>query len=47
VLLARPDSPGAFPGLVDWTIRMIVDTPLPVLLETLRVNADVDMRAEL
>jgi pimeloyl-ACP methyl ester carboxylesterase len=33
--------------LVDWTIRMIVDTPLPVLLETLKVNADVDVRAEL
>ena len=40
-------SPGASPGLVDWTIRMIVDTPLPVLLATLKVNADVDMRAEL
>jgi hypothetical protein len=26
---------------------MIGDTPLPVLLETLKVNADVDMRAEL
>jgi non-heme chloroperoxidase len=35
-------SPGASPGLVDWTIRMIVDTPLPVLLATLKVNADVD-----
>jgi pimeloyl-ACP methyl ester carboxylesterase len=40
-------SRGASPGLVDWTIRMIVDTPLPVLLETLKVNADVNMRAEL
>jgi pimeloyl-ACP methyl ester carboxylesterase len=40
-------SPGASPGLVDWTMRMIVGTPLPVLLETLTVNADVDMRAEL
>jgi len=40
-------SPGASSGLVDWTIRMIVDTPLPVLLETLTINADVDMRAEL
>lgn len=39
-------SAGASPGLVDWTIRMIVDTPLPVLLATLKVNADVDMRAE-
>jgi non-heme chloroperoxidase len=40
-------SAGASPGLIDWTIRMIVDTPLPVLLATLKVNADVDMRAEL
>ena len=40
-------SPGGSPGLVDWTIRMIVDTPLPVLLETLKVNANVDMRNEL
>jgi len=40
-------SPGGSQGLVDWTIKMIVDTPLPVLLETLKVNADVDMRAEL
>ena len=40
-------SPGASPGLIDWTIRMIVDTPLHVLLETLTVNADIDMRAEL
>jgi pimeloyl-ACP methyl ester carboxylesterase len=40
-------SPGGSPGLVDWTTRMIVDTPLPVLLETLKVNADADMRAEL
>jgi non-heme chloroperoxidase len=41
------NSLGASQGLIDWTIRMIVDTPLPVLLETLKVNADVDMRAEL
>src|SRR5262249_38118485 len=27
-------SPGGSPGRVDWTIRMIVDTPLPGLLET-------------
>jgi non-heme chloroperoxidase len=40
-------SPGGSPGLVDWTIRMIVDTPLHVLLETLKVNVDADMRAEL
>src|SRR5579863_6990277 len=41
------NSPGTSQGLIDWTIRMIVDTPLPVLLETLKVNAYVDMRAEL
>ena len=40
-------SPGGSQGLIDWTTRMIVDTPLPVLLETLKVNADVDMRTEL
>lgn len=40
-------SPGGSPGLVDWTTRMIVDTPSWVLLETFKVNADVDMRAEL
>ncbi len=40
-------SPGGSPGLIDWTVRMIVDTPLPVLLETLTLNAGVDMRAEL
>jgi len=40
-------SPGGSQGLADWTIRMIVDTPLPVLLETLKLNADSDMRADL
>ena len=40
-------SLGGSQGLIDWTTRMIVDTPLPVLLETLKVNADVDMRTEL
>ena len=40
-------SPGASEGLVDWTIRMIVDTPNWVLLETLKANANVDMREEL
>jgi non-heme chloroperoxidase len=40
-------SPGASQGLIDWTIRMIVNTPLHVLLATLKINADVDMRAEL
>jgi non-heme chloroperoxidase len=40
-------SPGSSPGLIDWTTRMIVDTPTHVLLETLKINADVDMRDEL
>jgi non-heme chloroperoxidase len=40
-------SPGASQGLIDWTIRMIVDTPARVLLETLKVNTHADMRSEL
>ena len=40
-------SPGGSQGLVDWTTRMIVDTPLHVLLETLKLNADTDTRTEL
>jgi pimeloyl-ACP methyl ester carboxylesterase len=40
-------SPGSSQGLIDWTIRMIVDTPTRVLLETLRVNTHADMRGEL
>ena len=40
-------SPGSSPGLIDWTIRMIVDTPLRVLLETLKLNTNVNMADEL
>jgi pimeloyl-ACP methyl ester carboxylesterase len=40
-------SPGGSQGLIDWTMRMIVDTPNWVLLETMKANADVDMREEL
>jgi pimeloyl-ACP methyl ester carboxylesterase len=40
-------SPGSSPGLADWTIRMIVGTPLRVLLETLKLNTNVDMTGEL
>lgn len=40
-------STGSSQGLIDWTIRMIVDTPLRVLLATLRANTTIDMRAEL
>jgi pimeloyl-ACP methyl ester carboxylesterase len=40
-------SPGSSPGLVDWTIRMIVDTPLRVLLKTLQLNTNVNMATEL
>lgn len=35
------------PGLEDWTIRQIVGTPLPVLLETMRANVTTDVRDEL
>jgi pimeloyl-ACP methyl ester carboxylesterase len=34
-------------GLVDWTVRHIVDTPLYVLLETQRLNIQTDLRGEL
>jgi non-heme chloroperoxidase len=40
-------SSGSSPGLVDWTTRMIVDTPLRVLLETLKINTNVNMTEEL
>jgi non-heme chloroperoxidase len=40
-------SPGGSPGLVDWTTRMIVDTPTRVLLETLRITSNADMHDEL
>jgi pimeloyl-ACP methyl ester carboxylesterase len=40
-------SPGSSPGLVDWTTRMIVDTPLRVLLATLKLNTDINMTEEL
>jgi pimeloyl-ACP methyl ester carboxylesterase len=40
-------SPGSSQGLIDWTIRMIVDTPTRVLLETFKANAAVDVRGEL
>jgi non-heme chloroperoxidase len=40
-------SSGASPGLADWTIREIVGTPLPILLDTARANALTDFRAEL
>jgi hypothetical protein len=40
-------SPGSSPVLVDWPIRMIVDTPVRVLLETLKLNTDVHMIEEL
>jgi non-heme chloroperoxidase len=40
-------SAGGSAGLVDWTIDLIVDTPLYVLLETMKANAHGDMRSEL
>jgi pimeloyl-ACP methyl ester carboxylesterase len=35
------------PGLTDWVIRQIVDTPLKVLLDTAACFATADLRAEL
>jgi pimeloyl-ACP methyl ester carboxylesterase len=43
----RGSSPAGSPGLVDWTTRMIVDTPLRVLLKTLLLNTNVNMTEEL
>ncbi|GAA1123191.1 alpha/beta hydrolase [Kribbella jejuensis] len=40
------ESAGSSPGLIEWTMQMIIDTPLMVLLETLRTNTDADMRTE-
>jgi non-heme chloroperoxidase len=35
------------PGLIDWVIRQIVDTPLKILLDTAAAFATTDFRAEL
>ena len=40
-------SPGSSQGLIDWTMRMIIDTPVPVLLDTFTLNVVADLRAEL
>jgi non-heme chloroperoxidase len=40
-------SSDASAGLRDWTMREIVGTPLPILLDTARANAIADFRAEL
>ena len=32
---------------LDWTLHMIVDTPLPILLDTMWANVDTDCREEL
>jgi pimeloyl-ACP methyl ester carboxylesterase len=34
-------------GMVQWVIRQLVDTPLQILLSTLRANSEADFRAEL
>jgi non-heme chloroperoxidase len=40
-------SAGVSPGMTDWLTRQIVDTPLKILLDTLRTNSEADFRAEL
>jgi non-heme chloroperoxidase len=35
------------PGMTDWVMRQIVDTPLTTLIETMRANTETDFRAEL
>ena len=35
------------PGLVDWVVRQIIDTPLKVLLDTMVAFGTTDFRAEL
>jgi non-heme chloroperoxidase len=37
----------ASPALADWTSRQLMDTPLPVMLETYRTSACADLRGEL
>jgi pimeloyl-ACP methyl ester carboxylesterase len=34
-------------GLIEWTTREIIGTPLPILLESARANALTDLRGEL
>jgi non-heme chloroperoxidase len=35
------------PALADWTLRQLMDTPLPVMLETHRTYTRADLRGEL
>lgn len=39
--------PNVSPGMADWTTRQIVDTPVKTLVDTMRMGAETDFRAEL
>jgi non-heme chloroperoxidase len=39
--------PNVSPGMADWTMRQIIDTPVKTLVDTMRMGAVTDFRAEL
>jgi pimeloyl-ACP methyl ester carboxylesterase len=39
--------PNVSPGMTDWTARQIIDTPVRTLVDTMRMGAETDFRAEL
>ena len=39
--------PNVSPGMTEWTTRQIVDTPVTTLVDTMRMGATTDYRAEL
>jgi pimeloyl-ACP methyl ester carboxylesterase len=39
--------PTVSPGMGEWTTRQIVDTPVKTLVDTMRMGAETDFRAEL
>jgi non-heme chloroperoxidase len=40
-------DPKVSPGMSEWTTRQIVDTPVKTLVDTMRMGAQTDFRAEL
>jgi pimeloyl-ACP methyl ester carboxylesterase len=40
-------NPGVSAGMTEWTTRQIIDTPVKTLVDTLRLGAETDFRAEL
>jgi non-heme chloroperoxidase len=39
--------PNVSPGMGEWTIRQIIDTPVKTLVDTQKIGAETDYRAEL